>query len=157
MEIIINLASLALHFLLIAFVLTALVSFGSTVLRRKPMHFWSMFRVTCVILLILNLIVGALPDDRPNSPVRSSVRWSGARTFRSSSRSLTSYLKGLSRHESNFALLNSISIFYVAHNPRRLYAQPVSTFRRAKVLEEVSERVLQMPKQGHRSKKGISL
>ena len=62
MEIIINLASLVLHFLLIAFVLTALVSLGSTVLRRKPIHFWTMFRLTCVILLIVNLVVVPLLD-----------------------------------------------------------------------------------------------
>lgn len=57
MEILINLASLTLEFLLRAFVITAVVSLGSMVLARKPMHFWPMFRVTCVILLIVNLVV----------------------------------------------------------------------------------------------------
>ena len=55
MEIIIQLAFLALHFLLIAFVTTTVVSLGSSVLG-KPTQFWSMFRVTCVILLILNTL-----------------------------------------------------------------------------------------------------
>lgn len=57
MEIIINLAFLALHFLLKAFVITAVVSLGSTVRGQKSFHFWTMFRVTCVMLLIVNLIV----------------------------------------------------------------------------------------------------
>jgi hypothetical protein len=56
---IIKLALLALHFLLIAFAITAAVSLGPWVLGRKPIgaQFWSMFGVTCVILLILNALV----------------------------------------------------------------------------------------------------
>jgi hypothetical protein len=55
---IIKLALLALHFLLIAYAITAAVSLGSWVLGRKRgrAQFWSMFRVTCVILLILNAL-----------------------------------------------------------------------------------------------------
>jgi len=58
MESIIKLAALALNFLLIAFVITAVVSVGPLVLGREPTRagFWSMFRVTCVILLILKAI-----------------------------------------------------------------------------------------------------
>lgn len=57
METIISLAFLALHFLLIAFVITALVSVVPSLLGRSSQHsFWSMFRVTCVILLILNVL-----------------------------------------------------------------------------------------------------
>lgn len=61
MEIIINLAFFALYFLLKAFVITAVVSLGSRVLQ-KSFHFWPMFRVTCVMLLIVNLIVVPLLD-----------------------------------------------------------------------------------------------
>jgi len=54
MESIIGLAVLALRFLLIAFVLTAVV--GAWFLRREltSAQFWRMFGVSCVILLILN-------------------------------------------------------------------------------------------------------
>ena len=62
MEILINLASLTLEFLLRALVITAVVSLGSMVLARKRMRFWTMFRVTCVILLIVNLVVVPLLD-----------------------------------------------------------------------------------------------
>jgi len=56
MENIIGLAVLALRFLLIAFVLTAVVSAGAWFLRRElsSTQFWRMFGVSCVILLILN-------------------------------------------------------------------------------------------------------
>jgi len=57
MENIIALASLALYFLLVAFVITALVSLGSLVLGRSSQRsFWSMYGVTCVILLVLNVL-----------------------------------------------------------------------------------------------------
>ena len=58
-ETIIKLAFLAFHFLLIAFVVTAVVSLGRCVLGCKLTHaqFWSMFRVTCVIFLILRALV----------------------------------------------------------------------------------------------------
>jgi hypothetical protein len=61
METIIKLALLTLHFLLIAFVITKVVFLGSLVLQRKRTPgFWSMFGITCVILLILNAL--ALAD-----------------------------------------------------------------------------------------------
>ena len=56
MESVIGLAVLALRFLLVAFVLTAVVSVGAWFLRREltSAQFWRMFGVSCVILLILN-------------------------------------------------------------------------------------------------------
>jgi hypothetical protein len=57
MEPITTLALVALQFLLRAFVITAFVFLGPCVLG-KPIRarFGSMFRVTCVILLILNVL-----------------------------------------------------------------------------------------------------
>lgn len=61
MEIIINLAFFALYFVLKALVITLVVSLGSRVLQKSS-HFWTMFRVSCVMLLIVNLIVVPLLD-----------------------------------------------------------------------------------------------
>ena len=59
METVIKLAFLTLQFLLIAFVITVVVSLGPLVLGREhtDAQFWRMFRVTCVILLILKALV----------------------------------------------------------------------------------------------------
>ena len=63
METIIKLVFLALQFLLIAFVITAVVFLGPCVLGREPTRapFWSMFGVTCVIFLILGALLDASP------------------------------------------------------------------------------------------------
>jgi hypothetical protein len=58
METVIKLALLTFNFLLIAYVMTVMVSLGPWVLGLKPPRasFWSMFRITCVILLILRAL-----------------------------------------------------------------------------------------------------
>lgn len=55
METIIKLALFALHFVLIAFVITTVIILGPWLLGRELTfaYFWQMFRTTCVILLIL--------------------------------------------------------------------------------------------------------
>ncbi len=58
METIIKLVFLTLQFLVIAFLITAVVSLGPCVLGRAPTdtQFWRMFRVSCVVLLILKAL-----------------------------------------------------------------------------------------------------
>ena len=61
METVIKLAFLTLQFLLIAFMITVVVSLGPLALGREHTgaQFWRMFRVSCVILLIC-VILGIL-------------------------------------------------------------------------------------------------
>ena len=57
MEAIISLAFGALNFLLFAFVITVVVHLGPWLLGSPTRaEFWKMFRVTCVILLILGAL-----------------------------------------------------------------------------------------------------
>lgn len=59
MDTLIKLVFLTLQFLLIAFVITVVISLGPLVLGRAhtDTQFWRMFRVSCVILLILKALV----------------------------------------------------------------------------------------------------